>query len=206
MLTSLSDYAIGGGFFYSIANYVLVGLYWDKLDKFYINSWQIFLSVVLVFWILSNVALATMRFRVGERKFLSSLWENFKWQPMYCFYFCGLGFHVNKALIAHIVGYEMTWEMTKKEVEHSNFLLEIPKIARKFKYMYAVMLPIGGGMIYLGAFAPLAWRVVQPVAIVPLALTVVCHCSLPFVLNQHVVTAVDEYALDEKNNVEKPGR
>ena len=54
---------------------------------------------------------------------------------MYCFYFYGLSFHVNKALIAHIVGYEMTWEMTKKEVENSNFFKEIPKIVNKFKYV-----------------------------------------------------------------------
>lgn len=183
-----------------------MGLYWNELDKFYTNSWQIFLSVVLVFWILSNVALAVMRARMGERKLLSSLWENFKWQPMYCFYFCGLSFHVNKALIAHLIGYEMTWEMTKKEVESSNFVLEIPKIFDKFKYMYAVMLPIAGAMVYMGCFAPLPWRITQPVAIVPLALMVVCHCSLPFVLNQYVVTAVDEYAVDERKNVEKLGQ
>lgn len=173
------------------------------LDKFYINSWQIFLSVVLVFWILSNVALAFMRFRIGERNIFSSLWENFKWQPMYCFYFCGLSFHVNKALIAHIVGYEMTWEMTKKEVENSNFWKEIPKIADKFKYMYAVMIPIAGGMLYMALFAPLEYRITQPVAIVPLALMVVCHCSLPFVLNPHVVSAVDQYAVDERNELRK---
>lgn len=92
----------------------------------------------------------------------------------------------------------MTWEMTKKEVENSNFFLEIPKIFHKFKYMYAVMLPIAGGMIYAAFFAPLAWRITQPVAIVPLALMVVCHCSLPFALNPHIVVAVDEYTVDEK--------
>ncbi|ETI23905.1 hypothetical protein G647_05712 [Cladophialophora carrionii CBS 160.54] len=198
-----SYYAIGSGFFYTIANYVLVGLFWDELDKFYTSSWSIFLSVVLVFWILSNVALAIMRFRIGERSFLGSLWENFRWQPMYCFYFYGLSFHVNKALIAHIVGYEMTWEMTKKEVENSNFFMEIPKIVSKFKYMYLVMIPLAGGVIYMAFFAPLAWRITQPVAIVPMALMIVCHCSLPFVLNPHIVSAVDQYAVDDKSNIEK---
>jgi hypothetical protein len=159
--------------------------------------------VVLVFWILSNIALAIMRSRIGERSFFGSLWENFRWQPMYCFYFYGLSFHVNKALIAHIVGYEMTWEMTKKEVENSNFFKEIPKIASKFKYMYLVMIPLAGGVIYTALFAPLAWRITQPVAIVPMALMIVCHCSLPFVLNPHIVSAVDQYAVDDKSNIEK---
>jgi hypothetical protein len=198
-----SYYAIGSGFFYTIANYVLVGLFWDELDKFYTDSWSIFLSVVLVFWILSNIALAVMRFRIGERSFFGGLWEAFRWQPMYCFYFYGLSFHVNKALLAHIVGYEMTWEMTKKEVENSNFFKEIPKIVNKFKYMYLVMIPLLGGVIYMAFFAPLAWRITQPVAIVPMALMIVCHCTLPFVLNPHIVSAVDEYAVDDKAHIEK---
>ena len=122
---------------------------------------------------------------------------------MYCFYFYGLSFHVNKALIAHIVGYEMTWEMTKKEVENSNFFKEIPKIVSKFKYMYLVMIPLAGGVIYMAFFAPLAWRITTPVAIVPMALMIVCHCSLPFVLNPHIVSAVDQYAVDDKSHIEK---
>jgi hypothetical protein len=173
------------------------------LDKFYTSSWSIFLSVVLVFWVLSNVALATMRMRMGERSFFSSLWENLRWQPMYCFYFYGLSFHVNKALLAHILGYNMTWEMTKKEVEHSNFFLEIPKIVHKFWVLYLIMLPLAGGVIYMAFWAPLAWRIDQPIAIVPMCLLIVCHISLPFVLNPHIVSAVDEYAVDDKSNIEK---
>ena len=91
------DYAIGSSFPFTVANYVLVGLFQDELDKFYTQSWNIFLSVVLVFWLLGNVALAVLRWRLSERRLFSSLWENFKWQPMYCFFFYGLSFHVNKA-------------------------------------------------------------------------------------------------------------
>jgi len=178
---------------------VLVGLFQDRLDKFYLQSWNIFLSVVLVFWILGNVALAVLRYRTGERNLLSSLWENFVWQPMYCFFFCGLSFHVNKALLAHIIGYEMTWEMTKKEVENSNFFMEIPKIAREFIYMYLVMIPMAGGMIYMAFFAPIAWRITEAVAVVPLALMIICHCALPFALNPFIITAVDEFKIEDPN-------
>jgi hypothetical protein len=162
------------------------------------QSWNIFQSVVLVFWILGNIALAVLRFRLGERNLFSSLYENFKWQPMYCFFFYGLSFHVNKALIAHIVGYEMTWEMTKKEVENSNFFKEIPKIARAFIYMYLVMIPLAGGLIYMAFFAPIAWRITEPIAVVPMALMIVCHCALPFALNPYIITAVDEYKVEDR--------
>ena len=164
------------------------------------QSWNIFQSVVLVFWILGNVALAVLRYRLGERNLFSSLIENFKWQPMYCFFFYGLSFHINKSLIAHIVGYEMTWEMTKKEVENSNFFKEIPKIAREFIYMYMVMIPMAGGMIYMAFFAPIAWRITEPIAVVPMALMIVCHCSLPFALNPYIITAVDEFKIEDPDH------
>jgi hypothetical protein len=92
----------------------------------------------------------------------------------------------------------MTWEMTKKEVENSNFLKEVPRIFRTFLWMYLVMVPMGGGVIYMAFFAPIAWRITEPIAVVPMALMIICHVSLPFALNQYVVTAVDEFKVDEQ--------
>jgi hypothetical protein len=50
----------------------------------------------------------------------------------------------------------MTWEMTNKEVENSNFLKEILRIFRTFMWMYLVMIPMAGGIIYMAFFAPIA--------------------------------------------------
>lgn len=99
--------------------------------------------------------------------------------------------------------YSQVWSMTNKEKESSNFFKEIPKIAAKFKYMYAFMLPFAGAMIYMAFFVTPAWRITEPVAIVPAALMVVCHCTLPFVLNPHIVSAVDQYSVDDKTHIEK---
>ena len=48
-------------------NYFLTGWFNDFLDKFYLPSWQVFLSVILVFSISGNVTLAIMRYRLGEK-------------------------------------------------------------------------------------------------------------------------------------------
>ena len=151
------------------------------------QSWNVFLSVVLVFYILGNVSLAVLRFRSGEKALWDSLLENFKWQPMFCFFFGGLSFHLNKALLAHLFGYNMTWGSTAKEKENSNVFKEVPKIAKNFMWMYLVLLPLIGGMIYLGCFAPAAWQIKQLIAVMPLAVMISSHALLPFVLNPSIM-------------------
>lgn len=48
------------------------------------------------------------------------------------FFFGGLSIHLSQALLAHMFSYNITWGATKKEVERSNFWLEVPKIIKRF--------------------------------------------------------------------------
>lgn len=78
----------------------------------------------------------------------------------------------------------MQWSTTAKEKDESNFFKEMPKILRRLKYMYAILLPIAGGMVYLGAgFAPRECQIDQVAAIVPLSVTIGAHALLPVVMN-----------------------
>src|SRR4051812_23548905 len=72
-------YAIGGAWIMTAVNYLAMGWFNGYLDKFYVNSWQIWFSVVVVFSGLGNVSLAVVRYRLGERALLPALLENFKW-------------------------------------------------------------------------------------------------------------------------------
>lgn len=63
-------YAIGAAWIMTTANYFAVGWYNGYLDKYYIDSWKVWFSIVIVFNGLGNVALAVMRYRIGERSFL----------------------------------------------------------------------------------------------------------------------------------------
>lgn len=67
-----------------LANYVLVGLFTDEIDQYYITSWKIFVGMAVVFNVLSPCAYAMLRHRLGQKTFFVCLWETIKWTPMVC--------------------------------------------------------------------------------------------------------------------------
>ncbi|KAK6351600.1 hypothetical protein TWF718_004757 [Orbilia javanica] len=78
----LSYYAIAIGLPFGILNYTLLGWYNGYFDSFYLDSWKVFLSLVVVFSFLGNLSLAVLRYRVGEKALLAAIMENFKWMPV----------------------------------------------------------------------------------------------------------------------------
>ncbi|KAF2761334.1 hypothetical protein EJ05DRAFT_491960 [Pseudovirgaria hyperparasitica] len=178
-----SYYALASGFPLTILNYFLIGWFNGHLDKFYMESWKVFLSLVIVFSLLGNVALAVLRYRLGEKALFPALLENFKWMPMFAVFFGGLPFHLNLAILAHMFKIDMQWGATAKEKENSNFFKEMPKIFNSFKWLYAILVPLVGGMIYLGCFAPRGWEINSIAAIVPMSITLASHALMPLMLN-----------------------
>ncbi|TLD36321.1 NCP1 protein [Venturia nashicola] len=178
-----SYYALASGFPFTIMNYFLVGWFNGYLDKFYMESWKVFLGLVVVFSAMGNVSLAILRYRLAEKGLWAALCENFKWMPMFAVFFGGLPFNLNLALLAHMFKIDMQWGATAKEVERSNFFMEIPKIFKSFKYMYMIVVPMMGAMIYLGCFAPKGWEITEIAAVIPMAMTLASHALLPFLLN-----------------------
>lgn len=102
-------YALAFGLPLTFLNYLLVGWYNGYLDKFYIESWKIFVALIVVFSGLGNVCLAVLRYRLGQRTLISALWENFKWMPMFAIFFGGMSFHLFLALSAHMFSINMEW-------------------------------------------------------------------------------------------------
>ena len=62
-------YAIGAAWILTTVNYFAIGWFNGYLDKYYIDSWKVWFSIVIVFNGLGNIALAIMRYRIGERSF-----------------------------------------------------------------------------------------------------------------------------------------
>jgi hypothetical protein len=124
-------YAIAAAWIMTSVNYFLIGWYNGYLDKYYIDSWQVWFSIIIVFNGLGNIALAVMRYRVGERNILYALFENFKWTFLLAIFLGGLSLHVSQALLAHMFEIDMTCGATSKEAEFSNFFIEIPKVLKK---------------------------------------------------------------------------
>ena len=65
-------YAIGAAWIMTLANYFAMGWYNGYLDKYYIDSWKVWFSIVLVFNGLGNFGLAAMRFRDEDHTGMSS--------------------------------------------------------------------------------------------------------------------------------------
>lgn len=178
-----SYFALGSGLLLTLLNYFLVGWFRDQLASCYLNSWQAFISLVVVFNALGLVSLAVLRYRTGEKSLIGALVENLKWSPMMTTFFGGISYHITIALLAHLFHIDMQWGATSKEKEDSNFFQEVPRIFRTFKWMYLCITLVVGGMIYLGAFAPPDWAIADFTPIVPLALNLAFHALVPFVLN-----------------------
>ncbi|KAK0660554.1 hypothetical protein DIS24_g3065 [Lasiodiplodia hormozganensis] len=178
-------YAIGAAWIFTCANYIVVGEFNGYYDKYYLESWKVWTSVIFVFTICGNVALAVERYRLAQKSLIGSLIENFKWCFMFVIFFGGISFHVSQALLSHMFCIDMQWGATAKEVERSNFFLEVPKIAKKFKFSMLFCFALIAGMVIMarGPFIPWSWEITEFVAIFPMAVMVACHILLPIVLN-----------------------
>jgi len=65
-------YAIGSAWILTLANYFAIGWFNGYLDKYYIDSWKVWFSIIIVFNGLGNISLAIMRYRIGERSFFGA--------------------------------------------------------------------------------------------------------------------------------------
>ena len=176
-------YAIGSAWILTLMNYFLIGWFNGWLDHYYIDSFKIFFSIIVVFTALGNVALAILRYRYDERSLFGSLYENFKWVLLLAVFLGGVSLHVSQALLSHMFSIDMSWGATAKEVEDTTFFQEVPKLLKKFKVMFAWVIITTGVILYLAVGAPPFWQINSFIAIFPIANVLFSHMVLPIVLN-----------------------
>lgn len=183
-------YAIGAAWIMTTANYFAVGWFNGYLDKYYVDSWKVWFSIIIVFNGLGNLALAVMRYRIGERSLLGSLVENLKWTFMLAIFLGGLSLHVSQALLAHMFEVDMQWGATSKEAEFSNFFIEVPRVFKRFKFSisFAILGIVGMIILAKADFVPWDWKIKDFVAILPMATVSGSHLLLPLALNPALMT------------------
>jgi hypothetical protein len=98
-----------------------------------------------------------------------------------------MSIHLSKALLAYLFSYNIQWGATKKEVERSNFFIEVPRILERFRVSLVICITCALGIIVLSTPAlPVGWRFdayADWAIIFPFALTCVLHILFPIVLN-----------------------
>lgn len=65
-------YAIGASWIITVFNYFLTGFFYGLYDKYYLDSFAIFISVIVVFTGFGNVALAILRYRLNQKSLLGA--------------------------------------------------------------------------------------------------------------------------------------
>ncbi|KAL2157877.1 hypothetical protein VTH06DRAFT_4930 [Thermothelomyces fergusii] len=180
-------YAIAAAWIMTSVNYFIMGWFNGYLDKYYVDSWQVWFSIIIVFNGLGNIALAVMRYRVGERSLLYALYENFKWTFLLAVFLGGLSLHLSQALLAHMFEIDMTWGATAKEAEFSNFFYRGAQ-GFKFSMLFATVFIIGMIILAVAPFIPYSWHIKDFVAILPMATVAASHLLLPLVLNPALMT------------------
>ena len=65
-------YAIGGTWLTTLVNYFLTGWFFGLYDKWYLDSFAIYISIIVVFTLFGNFALAILRYRLNQQSLLSA--------------------------------------------------------------------------------------------------------------------------------------
>ncbi|KAK1926386.1 glycosyl transferase family group 2-domain-containing protein [Papiliotrema laurentii] len=179
-----SYYAIACALALSLLNWVLVGLFSNTLDLYYLESWQVFLTCIVIFSGLSNISSAIFQYRLNTNSLGNALINNFKWVVFFFFFFCGLSWHLTTALLAHLTGYNMQWASTIKEVELSHFFKEWPAMWKRFWDIWIVSwVIILGVAIMASPVVPVGYRITNFTCILPIMTQACCHFLYPIVLN-----------------------
>ncbi|KAJ6479644.1 glycosyl transferase family group 2-domain-containing protein [Mycena sanguinolenta] len=180
-----SYYGIAASTILSLLNYFILG-FAIQIDGFYMHSFEIWLACMIVFPAAGNVGYTIMEYRLGGRGIFKASLENFAWVPFFFFFFGGLSIHLTTALLAHMFSYNMTWQATKKEVERSNFWIEVPRIWQRFRLAFCICFGIIAMMIVLSQpIVTPAWQIpgTSWAVILPLAIVAGGHILFPIVLN-----------------------
>ncbi|KAG9312748.1 glycosyl transferase family group 2-domain-containing protein [Chiua virens] len=195
-----SYYGIAASAAMSILNYFLLG-FGIQTDGYYLHSFEVFLGDYgRIPWIwqlglhharvptwpsqpdrfadrdgdVDSVLVRPTRRALDETDAVSSF-----------FFFSGLSIHLSVALLAHMFSYNITWGATKKEVERSNFFIEVPRILKRFWFAFAVSLACFATMVVFSMDFVGGWQVPGTywAVVFPLALVAGCHILFPIVLN-----------------------
>ncbi|KAK3296862.1 glycosyl transferase family group 2-domain-containing protein [Chaetomium fimeti] len=176
-------YAIAAAWLLTLGNYFITGWFYGLYDKYYLDSFAIYISIIVVFTGLGNLSLAVLRYRLSEQSLLSAYFENLKWIPMFCIFLGGISLHMSQAILSHFFEIDMAWGATAKELEEVRFGPEIWRIIRRFKWTFLYCFACTALMVCGNTVFPVLWRINTFYSIYPLAATVVSHFALPVLLN-----------------------
>ncbi len=180
-----SYYAIAAALPLTIVLFLVQGWFYPVLQPFFLTPFNIWLAVVFVFSIGGNLGQILARYRAKAGGLLHLVKEHMTWVPYMFIFFGGLSYHVLTALLSHPFGINMTWGATIKDLNDSNFFIEVPIIFKKFwKILLISVFCIGAVIVFqLPHVLPLQWQIEAFSIYWPLLLLATLHLLYPIALN-----------------------
>ncbi|KAJ1022854.1 hypothetical protein NDA13_004904 [Ustilago tritici] len=180
-----SYYAIACAFPLTLALYLVQGWFYPTLLPLFLAPFQIWVAVVVVFTAGGNVGQILARYRAKVDGLFPLIKEHIIWIPYMFIFFGGLSYHVLTALLAHPVGYNMSWGATIKDLEDSNFFIEVPIILKRFwkTLILAIACIVAVIVFQLSNVLPLEWQIQGFFIFWSLLLTSILHILYPIALN-----------------------
>ncbi|GAC98250.1 hypothetical protein PHSY_005839 [Pseudozyma hubeiensis SY62] len=180
-----SYYAIALAYPLGFGLYLAQGWSYPVMLPVFMPSFNIWVSVMVVFAAGGNVAQILARYRAKTDGLFNLVKEHLTWMPFMVIFFGGLSLHVLTALAAHPVGVNMTWGATIKDLEDSNFFLEVPAILKRFWKVFIVAVgTIAAVIIFqLPDVVPIQWQILGFYTYWPVLLLATLHIVYPIALN-----------------------
>ncbi|KIS68060.1 uncharacterized protein UMAG_03643 [Mycosarcoma maydis] len=180
-----SYYAIACAYPLAIALYLTQGWFYPVLLPAFLPPFQVWVAVIVVFTAGGNVSQILARYRAKVDGLFNLIKEHIIWIPYMFIFFGGLSYHVLTALLAHPVGINMSWGATIKDLEDSNFFIEVPLIFKRFwRVLLLSTVTIAAVIVFqLPHVLPLEWQIQGFFVYWPVLLLAILHILYPIALN-----------------------
>lgn len=183
MLLVLGTYfAISVAWILGIANFFLYkySSYWEH-DV--IKSLDIIYTIIFIFAVIGPAGVAILRYRLDINSLWKAIFLEFRHVIVFTIFFNGLSYHLWTAIVCHILGIEVNFGITSKEVRKTNFFQEIGYTLRVYHKCYFLMLLLGLMVIGMQYFVPENLRIRDGRSTIPLILVIIGHVFTPILLN-----------------------
>lgn len=183
-----SYYAISLAFPLTILLTILQGWLGRQVDAPFTTSFQILIVCLVVFSALGSISLCIARFRAHQGNFYKFTLDYTIYLPFLCVFFSGLSYHVSTALLSHLLGINMTWGATLKDIEMSNFFIEAPLIfKRHYRLFFLALVFMVAIFLFATNILPVEWRIHGITVLFPAFFIYGMHILFPIVLNPNMI-------------------
>lgn len=177
-------YALAISYPVTIVIFIFQGLFLPYLDPIFLPSFDVLVTVTLIFTLAGGLGLITARARSGHASFGRAALQAVGHAPAMAVFFSGLAFHILTALAAHMIGYNMTWGSTNKDFKETS----LRDVIRRYWTVYVVMtVSLIAVVLASSPLVPLKWRTESFQLLIPPILLFSFHIIFPIVLDPGVL-------------------